>query len=312
MLRLPAPGDEVPPLVMPARKELEPEIIETEEYEEDDEIPAASGDARFIAILAGGALALLGVFWWWLKPDPQASMQAAATPDQQASPADAEKPVEAEPANQTLIMQVEAVAKAFLEAADPAEALEQVRNPGQTEGRMKQFQGDASYQAAGFRGIVGDVLTASTRDEQVYTVQVRTDNYDLRDMALVREGGQFKVDWDSWVGWSEMPWDDFKEDKPTEPKLFRVVLSQVDYYNFGFKDDLEWSSYRLDSPDGSRTLYGYVPRTGELDQQIRPVEAGKKQKLLLKLRFPRDSRSDNQVIIDSVAGDSWVEPGEGN
>lgn len=140
------------------------------------------------------------------------------------------------------------------------------------------------------------------------TVQVRTRDFELREIALVEVGDRLLVDWESWVGWSEMPWADFEREKPEQPKWFRVVLSKVDYYNFAFKDDAEWSSYRLDAPDGSTILYGYVPRAGELDQRIRPVDDTASVKLLLRLKYPPSAKSGNQVLIDAVAGQQWVAP----
>jgi hypothetical protein len=93
--------------------------------------------------------------------------------------------------------------------------------------------------------------------------------------------------------------------------LFRVQLSDVEYFNFDFRDDNEWSSYRLESRDGMESLYGYVPRTSGLDQRVRPADAKEKMKWVLKLKFPPDATRDNQVLIDSVVAEGWVVKPEG-
>ena len=46
-----------------------------------------------------------------------------------------------------------------------------------------------------------------------------------------------KVDWESWAGWSEISWEKFLSMKPVSEHVFRVTLSAVDYYNFGFADE---------------------------------------------------------------------------
>ena len=309
MLRLPVMGDEIPPLVTPAPEPRDEEIEEEFEDEEDavETVAAVRSDRNFIAGLAVAALVLLGLFWWWMNPDPRATSAGHGSAGISEIAVTEEEAVEAKPEVRTQIMKVEAVVKAFLEAATAEEALEQVRFPERAAAKLERQLGGEPYQAPGFKGIVGDGLATSGKDERILSVQVRTADFDLREIALIKENGGLKIDWDSWAGWSEMSWKDFQSEKPTDPKLFRVVLSQVDYYNFGFKDDRKWTSYRLESPDGNDSVYGYVPRTGELDQQIRPVDAGQRTTLLLKLRFPANATSGNQVLIDEVIGDGWVD-----
>ncbi|RYD47756.1 MAG: hypothetical protein EOP83_27540 [Verrucomicrobiaceae bacterium] len=196
--------------------------------------------------------------------------------------------------------------KTFLEARTREEVLAVVRDPAATGSKWDAWLAGEAYAAPGFQGIVGKPSTVGTGDGAFSAVQVRTGDFKLREVALIRLDGQLKVDWDSWVGWSEMTWEDFRTKKPAEPVLFRVQLSDVEYFNFDFRDDTEWSSYRLESEDGMEFIYGYVPRSGELDQRLRPSDAKGKTKWMLKLKFPPDATRDNQVLIESIVGDGWV------
>jgi len=58
------------------------------------------------------------------------------------------------------------------------------------------------------------------------------------DVALIaRPGEAFKVDWESFVGASEMGWPEFKKERPVRPQLFRVFAQFDDYYNYEFSDE---------------------------------------------------------------------------
>jgi hypothetical protein len=307
MLRLPAGDDSPPPLVGPARdgsREL-PEEIETED---DDDSTAGSGrgDWRFLLGLALPALVLLGLFAWWMLPDPSKPPAAVPVTTVAPPPPDA---VAAAPPVKTLMVEVESVVRGFLEAQTPEDMLRHVRDPERIAPKLEDRLAGKPYAAPGFREILADTVS-TTGSGSILSVKVRTGDFELREIVLLGGEGGLKVDWESWVGWSEMPWEDFQRERPVDGKWFRVTLSRVVYYNFAFKDEAEWVSYRLDSPAGDHSLYGYVPRAGALDEKIRPIDENGKVKLLLKLRFPPDAASGNQVIIDAVSGHGWVDRAE--
>lgn len=75
------------------------------------------------------------------------------------------------------------------------------------------------------------------------SITVSGAEFETKQMDFIDGADGLKVDWESWVGWSEMPWDDFLKIKATEPKLVRVMLKWVDYYNFDFSDEKKWRVY---------------------------------------------------------------------
>ncbi len=306
MLRLPGPDDELTPLVIPPRA-AEPEVVEEIDFEADEEVAneGTGGDYKFIIGLAVPGLLLLGLFAWWMMPDPvePRSSPRIAVPSAGSVPGGGTR----EPAAKPLMLQLEAVAKAFLEAPDVAEVLRHVRDPEKTAPKLEAWLAGKPYVAPGFHELISKSVATSSFAGKLIMLKVRTGDFEMRDLVLVGDKGSFKVDWESWVGWSEMSWEEFQSERPAQGKWFRVSLSRVDYYNFAFKNELEWSSYRLDSPDGSTSLYGYIPRTSQLDQEIRPVDEEERVKLLLKLRYPTEPPTGNQVLIEGVSGDGWVE-----
>lgn len=301
MLRLPGPGDVLDPLVRSSRgaePEVAPERVDAP-MEPGGVEKTTFRDMRFILGLVVPAVLLLGLLGWWMMPDEEVEAPPAA-------PAPTAPPI-VENSAKTGILALEEVIKAFLESPSTVELLRQVRDPERIAPKLEAWLAGKAYVAPGFTEIVSSSFDADGESGNLIKAQVRTADYEMREITLVGGQSGFKVDWESWVGWSEMSWDRFQSERPTEGKWFRVSLTQVDYYNFAFKNDLEWASYRLESPDKSVAFYGYVPRTSQLDQEIRPIDKQENVKLLLKLRFPPDQPHGDQVLIEGISGQGWFE-----
>ncbi|MGE9271080.1 MAG: hypothetical protein ACQKBU_09790, partial [Verrucomicrobiales bacterium] len=143
------------------------------------------------------------------------------------------------------------------------------------------------------------------------TFWINDGEFEKHQVALALESGRWKLDWESLAGWSEMSWDELKETQPTHPILIRTKIRPVDYYNFGFSDENKWSCYSLVNPQGDSSLYGYVPSLGALDLQLQVAETRKNMQVTLKVRYPKDAPSDNQVLIEEViVADGWITTGE--
>lgn len=133
-----------------------------------------------------------------------------------------------------------------------------------------------------------------------------------RPVTLRRSQDGYRVDWESWVGYSEMTWEEIRELRPVKPVTFRVLCSAVQYYNYGFTDESEWISYRLQSPDRKQALFGYAARPSEEAKRLLRYgdEEGKPRAFILRIRFAEDSGPD-QVIIDEVVSTGWSAVGSG-
>ena len=132
-----------------------------------------------------------------------------------------------------------------------------------------------------------------------------------RPITVQRGENGYRVDWESWVGYSEMTWEDIREARTMTPVVFRVLCSKVEYYNYGFGDEGKWTSFRLQSPDREHTLFGYVARRSEEEKRLVRYgdKEGKPRAFIVKIRFGEDSGPD-QVIIDEVLSAGWSAVGE--
>jgi hypothetical protein len=205
----------------------------------------------------------------------------------------------------SLLAEAEPLARKFLEAKTADELLPLVRNPQISEARIRAFYPDGKITPPGLSAF--NTKGAVSVRGKMMSLFVRTRDLDDKAMAFVESPQGLRIDWESWAAWSELSWEKFLSSKPTTGHVFRVTLSAVDYYNFDFADESKWQSYRLLSPDGEHSVYGYVEKGTVLEQRIRPNADTKSAPLMLSLRFPAGATSDSQVEIERFVADGWVE-----
>ena len=103
-----------------------------------------------------------------------------------------------------------------------------------------------------------------------------------------------------------MTWDEFLASKPTTARVFRLNACPSDYYNHAFADDRNWQAYRLTSPDGEQSLYGYAERGSAVSAKLPQSTDSQMRALMLALKFPANATSANQVLIEKFITDGWV------
>ncbi len=329
MLRIPASGDEPPPLLAALRR-AEPEPGPDESGQGklkkrkrgrrkggDDHAwekqPAGyrsgRGENRQMRwLLAGGAtllVAALAAFSYSMMAKKAAVPvvdTTGAAPLSTAAPEPPKKLSDAE-----FLTLAEALAKRFLAAKSVDELLPLVRNPGTVEAKMRSHYPGGKVDAPGLFLFNQDRQPVTI--EGITKVRILTGEQVLKQLAFEDSPQGLKIDWESWAGWSEMTWEEFLNSKPTEAKMFRVILGSVDYYNFDFSDEKKWKSYRLTSPDKEDSVFGYAEKESILAERLRLNADTKEARFMLLLKFPPNSRSTNQVLIEKVIADGWIERG---
>lgn len=260
------------------------------------------GGAALLAITVAGVVITM-------KSHPNESEVTAPTvtgPDHgEANPAKVENPEVGPRSDAAFLAEAEPLARKFLGATSVKQMLPLIRNPELAEPRMRKFYQGENFEAAGIFKF--DTRVASTALEGFRSVGVLTGKFDQKSMVFLDAPGAMKVDWESWVGWSEMTWQEFITTKPVEPKTFRVILSPVEYYNFDFKNEVRWQSFRLEFPGRERSIYGYAERDSSLAISLLLSSEQSKVALMLALKFPPDASSDDVVEIVQLVNRGWVE-----
>ncbi len=330
-MRIPISLDTPPPLIAPGRMVDEPakegrsrgskncgrKKADGQEYLAWSQEPGSSlqrdkGNEQAGLLVAGGvALSVLiaaGVFLAMnggIKPFFDPLGQIVTPPAAVKNLDDAAIPPAVQRSDTALLAEAESMARKFLEARTVEELLPLVRNPAVAEGRMRGFYPEGKIEATGMQPL-GSAVGFSVRDKLVALV-VRTRDFEEKSLAFIDTPQGLKIDWESWVGWSEISWEKFMESKPTSGHVFRVILAAVDYYNFEFTDDQKWQSYRLESPDQEHVLYGYAEKGTDVSGAIHLAADIKSIKLMLSLKFPAGATTDNQVKIERFVSEGWVE-----
>lgn len=122
--------------------------------------------------------------------------------------------------------------------------------------------------------------------------------------------GMWVIDWESYVGYCDIAWDELPKIRPKEPSVVRVARRKNEYYNQGFSSR-EWQSFELTYPNSDTILIGYASRRSALVQQLLPI--GNRFGLMdvtLKIHYPENVNDPRLVIIDEVVTNDWITPNE--
>jgi hypothetical protein len=204
------------------------------------------------------------------------------------------------------------VVSQYRQAKTWQEKLPFVKDPNRVEPLMQDF-----YEGQKMTDPDSGKLNGSQRF-RFHGVEVITLFYDSSrstgrvDVALMQDAsGQWQLDWESYVGYSELGWTRFKQERPTTAKLLRCFASLGDYWNFEFSDESKYLSVHMLSPDGLTSLHGFCEKDSSLGREVATVltDSTAKRHVTLRLAYPPSAESDHCVKIIGLAAERWlIEP----
>jgi len=204
------------------------------------------------------------------------------------------------------LAEAEKIAEKFLSANHVDELTNIVRNPDVTIPKIMKLHPDGKINMGGLQKF--NPTEELNKSGEFISLSVRTKDYIDRRMIFVNTVEGIRIDWESWVGWCEMNWEEFINAQPTKGNLFRIKLNNTNYYNFNFTDEKKWKSYILFSYDKSHHIYGYVERDSKTAKKIDEKLGAEDSFFTLSLKFPVNAATNNQVIIERVISNGWVVP----
>jgi hypothetical protein len=126
-------------------------------------------------------------------------------------------------------------------------------------------------------------------------------------LSLVKQGGGYKVDWETSSGYQHESWADLAARRPTAPVLLRCVIERGDYFNFEFSDPEKWLCFKMRYPRGPVTLYGYAERRSTLGAHLDGLlEFHPYAGVAIEAAFLPQSRSNNQMQIVKLVHEAWL------
>ncbi|MEM8953008.1 MAG: hypothetical protein AAGD22_02545 [Verrucomicrobiota bacterium] len=208
----------------------------------------------------------------------------------------------------------EKVLGGFYSATSPEEMARYVRKPQRTLQLMREYYADEPLEPSDFQltGSVNFEIDRNTGDI-FYFLDVTLDGgIEHRGVVLEREGTSYKIDWESYVGYSEMPWATFLETRPSFPLLFRVKVAPDNYFNYQFSDEEKYVCLRLTDLNGLDTCFGYVERGSPEEERINVILARNRKlgvgegHFILQLQWLPDTGNEKQVLIAQVVRENWL------
>ncbi len=199
----------------------------------------------------------------------------------------------------------------FLEAKTEADVEGLIRTPEVSVPRLRAWYDRDPWVTPGVR-VVGHKNSIIINGDTI-TMDVQLDNFDIKKIAVVKTVAGYKVDWESWVAWTSVNWQELFDLRPTDPVEVRVLCKRVNYYNRVFNDSTKWFAVRLSHPYSDKSIYGYIDsESPQFHRFITDLVREKEVSATLKIRYPQNSPVGNQVSIVEHVQSGWVRSAASN
>ncbi len=204
-----------------------------------------------------------------------------------------------------------AAAEQFLDAATWQERLSFCRDPKRVRMLMAE---DHSNPARPDGPVARRPLPDQAKvvvNGSLILLSIEMDDFSRRPLAIERlSDDRYRVDWESWVGHCEIPWDELGQRRSALPFRLRARMLRRDYYNHGFQDE-RWTSWQLEDRTGQHRIFGYVehqhPVLIQLESAARSQATNRPIHVLLEVRFPQSAPAGDQVEITKIITLGWVD-----
>ncbi len=259
--------------------------------------PEEIKQGKFRRLVAFGVLLILVAGFWIAKSAIQkynASQMPSRTP---ALAAYDEEKLMVEKATQNL--------KRYLATEDITEKFKFTRDSEDRIRDMERYLGDRPDEQG--ISIIGDSLAIQTftRQKKPFLGLVfEFDDVSRRGVVFELTDQGPKIDWRSFVGYSDMSIEEFLQVQPLEPMLMRVVINEDDYYNFNYSDSQAWVCIKIENASRDRSFWAYCPRDSavHLALVIGEKELATKRigifEAVVQVRFEEQGRDRKQALLE--------------
>ena len=205
--------------------------------------------------------------------------------------------------------EVTEVLKNFLEADSVDEMIGYIRDPARVAPIARTYYRErAVFEKPHYVKLPEPGELQSHQKYMISLIEIEDEHPRIVAMEQTKDG--FKIDWESWVGYSKISWDLFTSRRMIDTNEFRALITRDDYYNFKYSDFVQWRCYQLRDPDEKHRLYGYVERNGDIDKMLqRAMLRSQFAFVVVKLRYPANNPEDKrgtQVEIVELVEEGWV------
>jgi hypothetical protein len=200
--------------------------------------------------------------------------------------------------------------------------LKEVRHPEITRPRLEAFYASQAIIPQEIK-VSNEWLSINDPPSKLryISTNVEADYKPIRIVVHLDKDDVPKLDWEHLVSWSEIPWVDFLSRAVSQQHTFRVRVKPGDYYPDGFGNQLKYLCFSVKGARRSESCFGYCEisspvadallrtlRAARHSQQVDPADNLPFVDCILKLRFPENGKSNNQVFIEGFEREGWIIP----
>ena len=201
-----------------------------------------------------------------------------------------------------------AIVRGFLQAKSIEERLPFVRDPERVEPIMRDYYSRSGSEQEWPEGKV--LLRAKSEDQDRYFIRLAIDfgSIGSRFFAVEQTEDSLRLDWETAVGYQQMPLAEFKQKRPTAPVEFRAKLKPSSYYNFEFRDPDLYYAVEMTYPGRPDfKLFGYIDRTRDwAPALIERLEKNEAPSAIVAVQYPTGQlQRELQVEIISLISETW-------
>jgi hypothetical protein len=202
---------------------------------------------------------------------------------------------------------IEKLIKDFFEATRITEILPLVRDAKRVRPLMENYYQRNPIKQRFWRGISW-IMPIDEPGYRFAFVEAMFDNSIPLHVVVEETSMGFLLDWESSVQYSEMGWQEFLNERPDQPKMFRVIASKPD----GTPDNLgdgKISVLQLKHPNEPGAINAHFdlknPRFAPLIKQMK-LNHWKDVPVTLNIYFADTNAVGNEVEISGVVGKGWL------
>lgn len=198
----------------------------------------------------------------------------------------------------------------FFKAQDPSEMIRFIRDPERVKPLTDDYYARHGFAMPSLDEIVRfQEIMIKLKVFLIADITLEGKGVNSAHTVVLQDAGHgFVVDWETYVCYNPMEWDDFYRKRPEGVIAFRVLATLDHNPGFAFPGQAEWICVRMIGRDSDEEIYGYV-RTGT-DIALRMQEMLEDEwefPCILKLQFPQQGKGgDRQVHIRDLVMENWI------
>ncbi len=260
-----------------------------------------------IRLSAFGLLLILSLsaLLWQRSQRRHRQRAATAAANAAAAPAPAPKTLESQATSQ-FRSQVWETIQQFCAASSPEALLPLIRDPDRVGPALLRFYSPEKPWTPIRLGPPPD-LSALEVHRNFVLLDLPLADFTSRPIALEKTPAGFRIDWESFTGYSELSWPELRRTRPRSPVVLRAVLRPTDYYNLDFPSQATHQSFKVSDLHSDHVLYGYAPLDSPVHLQLKKVLLNAPSvHAVLRVRYPQNSTNDRQLEITEVLEKGWI------